>query len=175
MKKVSFYAVTAIAVVMGFSSCSNDDPAEPLNVNWNQTATVHGKVLIQDNFEPSGTPKWTTSSAVKFVATVPYSQLAPGASGTYTVPSDKITYNATSGEVTVEVPVSKNNITALTLKVLAFEGEVTDYNGDDIDVIWGSKTKTTNALSPGEVAYLETFKYQSSSDYTEVVKKGDEI
>jgi hypothetical protein len=170
MKKVSFLAVTAIAVMMGFSSCSNDDPAQPLNVDWNQTATVHGKLLIQNDFFDAS-PKWATASDVKFVATVAYDELASGATGTYTVPSDKITYDGRTGEVTVVFPVSRLG-TQLSLKLLDFTGSVKIADGKTIDVIWQGTTKYSAKLYPGDVDYLEDWQLRY---YTQVVKEGDAI
>ncbi|MDR1153984.1 MAG: hypothetical protein LBL04_04680 [Bacteroidales bacterium] len=176
MKKVSFLAVTAIAATMGLNSCSSDDPAQPLNVDWNQTATVHGKLLIRNDFVDA-TPKWTTASDVKFVATVDYAQLASGAEGTYIVPGDKITYDGRTGEVTVVFPVSRMG-TQLSLKLLDFTGSVkiSDGNGGSktVDVIWkGTPTsKTSDKMYPGDVGYLTNWQLQG---YTQVVKEGDAI
>ncbi|MDR0713569.1 MAG: hypothetical protein LBF89_04830 [Bacteroidales bacterium] len=172
MKRLSFLAVTAIVVTIGFSSCSNDDPAQPLNVDWNQTATVYGKVLIVDDF--TNTPrKWTTADKVNIVATVAYSSLNPQASGTYQIPSDKITYTPSTGEVQVVAPVGRNG-TQVNLKLLNFKGSV-KLSGGTIDVIWQGSTRTVYDLYPGDVAYLsDNWELKSSYDYTPVANKGDE-
>lgn len=179
MKKVSIFALIALGgLSMGMASCSKEDPATPLEINAEQTATINGKILINKD-ENTATPKWAAPANVQIIATVPYSQLNSSASGTYTIKN--VSYNATTGEFAIVAPVSANG-SVITVKFADFKGEVvvpTVVNGtpstETIKVIWNSKTANSNNLVPGEVYNLPTWELNGAADYTIDNSVGDDI
>lgn len=179
MKKVSIFALIALGgLSMGMASCSKEDPATPLEINAEQTATINGKILINKD-ENTATPKWAAPANVQIIATVPYSELNSSASGTYTIKN--VTYNATTGEFAIVAPVSANG-SVITVKFADFKGEVvvpTVVNGtpstETIKVIWNSKTANSNNLVPGEVYNLPTWELNGAADYTIDNSVGDDI
>ncbi|MDR1865125.1 MAG: hypothetical protein LBR08_06075 [Bacteroidales bacterium] len=160
---------------MLLSGCAKEDPATPLSVDWNRTATVKGRILIKKDFKEAK-PTWAAPENVKFSASIPYSGLNSNASGKYIIPQDRITYDSSTGDVTVVFPVGITGA-ALTLKFSDFEGKITEATkGDSKDVIWKSKEETSSTVLPGEVAYLDTWMLQTEYvDFEVVTKKGDEI
>ncbi|RYZ46124.1 MAG: hypothetical protein EOP49_23900 [Sphingobacteriales bacterium] len=102
------------------ASCSKEDPAMPLEINAEQTATINGKILINKD-ENTATPKWAAPANVQIIATVPYSELNSSASGTYAIKT--VSYNATTGEFSIVAPVSANG-SVITVKFADFKGEV---------------------------------------------------
>jgi hypothetical protein len=168
MKKFSFLAMTTLFLFIGLYSCSNDDPAEPLSVDWKRTATIYGKILIDTN--PNASPRtWNTPSEVSFTAFVPYRALNSRASeGYYYIPQDKITYDSSTGIVTVIAPVGLQGA-KVTVRFSEFKGKVTS-GGKEINVIWKDYPKDIDVFPGGEF-YLSNW----TPNYVIDTAKGDNI
>lgn len=179
MKKVSIFALIALGgLSIGMTSCSKEDPATPLEINAAQTATVKGKILINTD-ENTATPKWAAPGNVQIIATVPYADLNSSATGTYMIKD--VNFNAMTGEFSIVAPVSANG-SVITVKFADFKGQVVVpavVNGnpttETINVIWNSKTATSNILVPGEVYNLPTWELNGAGDYTIDNSVGDDI
>lgn len=182
MKKVfSFFALVAVVLSVGLTSCGKEDVAEPLNVDLNRTATVKGKILVNaDETKDAVDQKWSAPSNVTLTATVPYRSLNGSATGTYVVASDKIQYSSSTGEFSITVPVGIN-ATTVTVKLAQFAGEVKKFVGVTTDtktysVIWSSSTDDID-VTPGTTGYLAPWMKNASggTDYTVVTNADDKI
>ncbi len=180
MKKVSIFALIALgSLSIGVTSCSKEDPAKALEINKEQTATIHGKILINKN-ESDSIPKWSSAENVQIIASVPYAELNSAASGTYLIKD--VTYNAATGEFTIVAPVSANG-SAINVKFADFKGQVvvptivddTVQTSKTINVIWKGQSTTTEQLLPGEAYNLPNWQLNGSAYYTEDPSVGDGI
>lgn len=174
-KQLKNVFVTALlATGLFISSCSTEDPATPLNVNMNQTATVCGKILINRN-ETVSPQIWSAPENISIMATVPYSSLNSSATGTYVIPLSNITYKP-SGEFEIKAPVGIEGST-ITVKFFDFKGTVkTNKKGEGTyPVIWKGQTQTSTKLYPGETYYLTTWKLSGSNYYEFEINVDDEI
>lgn len=177
MKKQLFSILAvAAALVMGLSSCSKDDPSTPLNIELEKTATIQGTILYNgDVTKALADQKWSAPDAVTIIATLPYANLHTSAAGTYTIPSDKISYNKSTGEFTIIAPVG-TSATTVTVKVCAFKGTLKkNVNGDDktVDGVWSESTATAS-VKRGEVYYLAPMK-KVEADFTDTVLDGSKV
>jgi hypothetical protein len=171
MKKVSFLGIAAMALAGVFSGCSTEDTATPLNVDWSQTATINGTLLIitdQSSANPYTDAKWKVIDSdvnIKqyFVAEVPYSALNPGANGTYVVKAtaENFTYDE-KGQFSFKVPAGKT-AASIKVKMLPWQGQVKYLKFASIGeekiypVIWDEKTGT-ESVAAGETKYLPAWK-----------------
>jgi len=188
MKKVSiFLAVAFVATALGFTGCASEDPAKPLEVDWNRTAVLKGTILINADISKvradqklSAPP--TTFDKEAFIVSIPYSSLNSGASGTYILPKEKIVYR--NGEFTITVPVGVSGST-VTVKIDDFAGTLKKTIGTDdktVDVIWKPSavvgtSGSSKTLSPGQTAYfdnwiLDAYYTTTPPYYTEVKADG---
>jgi len=105
-KALNFFAGTALLLSVGLFGCLKEDPAKQLEVDWNKTGIVSGKILYVNDV--SGTPPYKYEAPraqdVALRAIVAYSDFVDGAGGVYQIPNDKITYDPATGVFTVEVP-----------------------------------------------------------------------
>ena len=116
MKKIfSFFALTAMVLSMGLTGCSNEDPAEPLVVNTNKTATING--IAHATLDATSTNVQYAPSGTKIYLKTKYSNLLSNGSTTndYVVE----TTVGVNGEFSANVPVSDNG-TAYTVVGDAF-------------------------------------------------------
>jgi len=110
MKKVfNFFVSAAIGLsTVVFSSCeAKEDPAKPVEVNMAKTATINGRLLCNVDrtlAEQRLTAPPTTS--VDLGASIEYHFIRSGLLGTYVI--DNITYNPTTGDFTIVVPVGND-------------------------------------------------------------------
>ena len=107
MKK-QLFSILAVAatLILGFSSCSKDDPATPINLDKTTTAYVKGYLSYQPDLTASVLNAYPSSSDVVLSATVEYSSLSGLASaGSFEVPT---AYDQSTGMYTIEVPASTN-------------------------------------------------------------------
>jgi hypothetical protein len=183
MKKVfSFFALAAVALSVGLTSCGKEDVAEPLNVDLNRTATVKGKILVNtDETKAAADQKWSAPGGVTLTATVPYSSLNGSAkTGDYVVAAEKIQYSSSTGEYTITVPVGVN-ATTVTVKLAQFTGEVKRNVPGTTDtktysVIWSGSTGSVS-VTPGTTGYIAEWKKngQGTTGYTVVTNADDKI
>lgn len=179
MKKVSIFALIALgSLSIGVTSCSKEDPAKALEINKEQTATIHGKILINKN-ESDSLPKWSSAENVQVIASVPYAELNSDATGTYLIKD--VTYNAATGEFTIVAPVSANG-SSINVKFADFKGQVvvpttidTVQTTKTINVIWKGQSTSTIQLLPGEVYNLPNWQMDGSTYYAEDPRVGDGI
>ncbi|MDR0419157.1 MAG: hypothetical protein LBH34_02965 [Prevotellaceae bacterium] len=188
MKKKIFSMLAVIAVVaLAFTSCSKDDPAEPVKPDEGKEATFIGKVLIQTNESTlSAAPKvWSAPVSLDIVARVRYNDLGIGGGSTYyNIPANKISYNNSTGEYIIKAPVnSQGSQTSIEVAIGSFTGKVTKTkpaNGGvvdvEVDVVWAAINYfTTPSGTIGATVYIPTRQLSSSSCYEEVVSVGEEI
>ena len=176
MKKQLFSILAMAVLALGLTSCAKDDPATVVEIDHTRTATVQGKILV--NTDETITPaRWSAPSSVNFIATLPYSSLHSGASGTYVIPQENISYNSSTGEFTITAPVGYNG-SAVTVKFEDFKGEVRKNvggNQTNVKVIWKTKTASAVTVHPGETNNLTYWKLNGSTDYTVDTNAGDDI
>ena len=145
MKKLfSFCAVTITVLSLGLSSCTKEDPAKPLEVDWNRTGTVEGTILYV-NDETTTPKKYAAPSSLEISATIPYSDLNSGASGTYSIPKSNITYTGSTGKFSVKVPVGVNGAD-VTIRVSSFTGTRREDDGGTsvtVNGIWSLTSPAT--------------------------------
>ncbi|MDR2037197.1 MAG: hypothetical protein LBQ60_04670 [Bacteroidales bacterium] len=181
MKKVfSLLAMAAIVLSVGLSSCAKEDTADSLNVDLNRTATIKGKILINED-ETKTEPTWSAPREVVISATVPYTSLnGNAAGGTYVIPSSNISYTASTGEFTITAPVGVSG-SVVSVKLSQFTGSVrvadpaNAGSSKTINVIWDSQEKDSNSAKPGETVYLDQWELSTDAYYTEVKNAGDKI
>jgi hypothetical protein len=164
MKSVSsLFVMAVVALSLGVSGCAKEDPAKPLEVDWNRTGTVKGTILINPDITKAADEQKYSAPAItssNFVVSIPYADLNAGAGGTYII-KDKLTYNSSTGEFTVTVPVGVGGA-RVTIKMSDFEGTLKkEVGGTDktVDVIWKASTKsvTNKEVAPGAVVYLDNW------------------
>lgn len=182
MKKVfNFIAVAVVALSFGLSGCSNEDPASPLDVDMNRTATIQGTILINtDEFADADKQTWSSPKEISVIATVDYDQLNPlAASGSYTVPTSAITYS--KGNFSFKIPVGVG-ATDIKVKVQQFTGTVDIKDPADatkrktVNVIWDEVDYGTVSVSPAQTKILDEKKLERSlGDCTDVVIDGDKV
>ena len=134
MKKVfSFFAATAVMLSVGLSSCAEEDPAKPLEVDWDKVATVKGTIFYVPDANDN---KLKASSNIKIRATIPYNSIFPGMgfSGNYVIPEGKIDYSSSTGEYSFPVPVEATG--NVTITVEDFTGIRKNTSNVDEAVIW---------------------------------------
>src|SRR5690606_30874217 len=126
-----------------------EDPAEALEVNHEQSATINGKILINKD-ESDSIPKWSAANNIQVIASLPYSELNNHATGTYLIKD--VTYNSNTGEFTIKTPVSANG-SAVDVKFADFKGQVvipvmvdTVLTQKTINVIWNGQSASTSTL-----------------------------
>ena len=121
MKRVfSFFAATTFLLSIGLSSCVKEDPAKPMEINWNKTGVVTGKLLyVNDMSVANPEYKAPPQKDIEILATIPYNAIVSGVTGTYVIPKEKISYQ--SGEFTIETPVGDAGGT-VTIRVSSFYG-----------------------------------------------------
>ncbi len=110
MKKylLNLFVATVVACGLSFTSCSSDDPASPLEVDLNKTATISGTILVNANVaeEDAEDIKWSAPASITITASVDYSELNTQAtSGSYRVNG---TYSSSTGKFEIRVPVGAN-------------------------------------------------------------------
>jgi len=121
MKKfLYFFCATAMVLSLGLSSCVKEDPARPLEVDLSKTATVQGRILFNTDLTLTE-PVLTAPSAanVTITARINYSSIVNGGSGVHII--QNITYNASTGDFTIQVPVSEWGGT-VTISINDFTG-----------------------------------------------------
>ena len=188
MKKVvNLFVAAAMGLPLVFSSCAKEDPAKPLEVNWNRTAVLKGTLLINaDITKDRADQKLSAPSITRdaFFVSIPYSSLNSEAEGDYILPKDKIEYK-TNGEFTITAPVGVS-ATKVTVRVSDFSGTLKKtISGTDktIDVIWKPSKivgvdGSSLSLSPGGTAYFPNWildAFISEDYYTEVKSDGSPI
>lgn len=179
MKKLLYIAFAAAVVGVTFSACKKD-PAEPLNINHGQNATIQGKVLVVTD-RTSNPVRWS-ALPVTVVAEIDNSDITrPDATGVY---RKTATYNPSTGEYSVTVPVSQQG-SAVTILVQEFTGKVKDNNGPvdpdsgerttrEFDALWSTRYVQVYGLFPGDKSVNNNFLYTShSEELTEAV--GSEV
>lgn len=168
-------SILAVVMVLGLTSCGKEDTATDLNVDLNRVATVQGKILINTD-ETISPARWSAPTSVKLIATVPYSSLNSGASGTYVIPQENINYGS-DGTFTITAPVGVEG-TAVTVKFEDFKGEVRVADGTgskSIKVIWKSQTTVSSRLFPDETGNLSNWELNGAGYYQKDVNSGDDI
>ena len=164
MKKVfRFFVAAAIALPLALSSCSKEDPAEPLEVDLTKSGTFKVTLLAVTNTFAS--PQVYAAAPItkdNIVATVPYNTLNSSASGNYLIPKGNIDYNTSTGVLEVKnVPTVENGIT-LTVKIIPVLGTRTEPSStgtESVSVagIWSYSYSITENILPGASAQ-QTFK-----------------
>jgi hypothetical protein len=176
MKKIFLSALTILSLTFGLISCSSEeDPAQSLYVNFGVTATITGKILINED-ETSAHPSWKAPASVSFIATVPYSDLNNRATGTYVIPKENISYDSGTGVFEVKSPVSAEG-SVITVKFLDFKGTVRKYisgTSQSVKVIWNSQSKSSVKVFPGETYNLSSWLFDGTG-YVKDVSAGDDI
>ena len=181
MKRVcSIFAAAMFCLSFGVNSCTNEDPANPLEINLSRTATISGVLLLnRDLTVDADDRKWSAPDVTTdiFYVTVPYEELTGNseAEGDYVVPKSNFKLNS-SGEFEITVPVGAK-ATEVTVKINSFEGTVKKKVGADdktVKVIWESR-EIIKKLTPGESYYKEELWNGAGTPlpYTEVTKSGD--
>jgi len=181
MKRVfSFFAATVIILSTGMNSCTKDT-AKPLEVDWNRTATVKGAVLVNSDVTKITSEQVYAAADItvdNFIVTIDYGELTTGASGTYTLPKDKILYNESDGTYTIVAPVGANG-TTINVKVADFPGslrKMAELVATPYDVVWKSSSfpKSIVNVMPGEIRYNNNILLDgnTSSHYSIVVSDG---
>ena len=159
-----FFAPAMLALALILGGCAKEDPAKPLEVDWNRTAVVTGWFSVNADITKDRDQQKFSAPSVDnmsvgdlFVVTLPYSSLNSGASGTYVLPKNKIVYND-YGQFTITVPVGVSG-SDITVKMLDFEGALkkeVDGSAKTLTVIWKASTKsgTASNLMPGAIHYF---------------------
>lgn len=173
MKKnfVMFFAVALTGLAL--TACGNEDPAKPLTYNEFQTATITGKVLVNTDYaSPSADQKWSAAPAeITIIAEVSNAEITGSpAQGTYRT---EASYNATTAEYTVEVPVSnmgsqvKITVKDWTGTVMTSEYDVNTANNivKQHNVLWHSAATTVSGLLPGDVSINNNIRFEGEGYY----------
>lgn len=137
MKKHLFTVMAlAATLTLGLTSCTKEDPASPLVIDMQKTATVEGTLLVNpDITKAPADQKYDALKDVQIVAYVKYSTLNPNAStGSYTV---KATYTSSTGKFSVVVPATEDGVT-VTFAVSDVAGEQKQVVGPDNVTIVGT-------------------------------------
>jgi len=179
MKRVFIFCATAFFTLsLGLSGCVQEDPAKPLEVDWNRTATIKGTFLIAD--EVSNTTYTTPYSpdfsnfSEAFLVKIPYRYLNSNLTGEYMLPKENIGYSVYDGTFTIKVPVGIKGA-KIFVKVSDFEGILYDDTfgvEEDKAVIWKASDYTgvwTDKILPGEIYYLEPWVLNSGCAINKVV------
>ena len=176
MKRVySFFVTAAICLSLGVNGCTDEDPAKPLDIDMQRTATIQG-VLLHNADEEQSPQKWSvlprSFTVDNFFVTVDYEDLTDDfRTGTYILPKSMISYNNSNGTYHITVPVGKNS-TYVEINITSFEGELIQSDGKKIAVRWWSDFSWNN-LYPGDVWELDFLWYSSEND--PVIKNGDNV
>jgi hypothetical protein len=172
MKKFFKIFIAASFGCIAFTACNND-PAEPLNYNTYQTATVKGKVLVNTDYTLSiNAQKWSAAPAgIRIIAEVSNTSITgQSTAGTYRT---NAAYNATTGEYTVTVPVSYNG-SIVTITVKDWTGKVKDEVYDatagenvpkEFDALWHSDYTQTTSLKPGDISIDHNIFFEGEGSY----------
>ncbi len=106
MKKLfSVFAMAALALSFGLTSCSDEDPAEAWNVDMTANSKITGYVTYQPDLSAATPTAYPKSADVKFVATAKYSDI--NGRLTTTDAFDLTTsYDESTGMYTINVPAS---------------------------------------------------------------------
>ena len=155
-------------------SCNIEDPAKPLEVNLDRTATISGVALIvQDEHLQIWAP--APIRRADFFVTVAYNQLVTEANGFYVLPVERISYNATTGVFTITVPAGVVE-THVSVTINGFPGHVnrTNPGGDHLppvrqNVQWKMQNEIVK-VSPGGTA---NHSFLWNGNYDEVYGPGD--
>ena len=175
MKKVNLIFASAVfALTVGLSGCAKEDPAKPLEINKNQTATFTGKVLYINN--TALTPQTWAAPALTssdFMVTIDYKELNPLASGTYVVGNENVKYS--NGVFTFDAPVALAGTTVTV--VISNKGGTRTYkdNSDIVEKngIWEFSNKSYSAKAyPGQTVDLGTNTF-TSGNFSESISAGD--
>lgn len=167
MKKQLFSILAvAAALVLSLSNCSNDDPADALEVNIERTATITGTIVIQQNQQRDADGKLYYSvpqmTANDIKVTVAYTQLGYAVAGVYEVPTSNITFDTATGRYTIISPVgpSATDVVITLNDISGTQNQDTgelDANNDPIyaqvNGVWKAPLgpKTVSGIKPSQV------------------------
>ena len=178
MKRIfSFFSVTAIILSSSLNSCTHDT-AKPLEVDWNRTATVKGVVLVNSDVSVITSEQMYTAadiSANNFRVEIDYADLVTGASGTFFLPKNKITYDNTDGTFSMVVPVGTNG-SLIEIYVTEFPGKLrkmAELEAKTYDVVWRAPSMDVFVM-PGETNHNNNFLLDGNNrlHYSEVTQDG---
>lgn len=165
-KLFGLLSVCCMALVLGFTSCKQEDPAEPLNVNMDKYATIQGTVLINKNTSlDADAQRYSSIRPDDFILTTvirnaELNALAGASSGNWTrIFTGKEYYNDTDGTFTIKVPVGEEP----TSVKLVLSDVITNWirtNGDmteNVKARWNlpDGNVITVTLSEGQVLVLD--------------------
>ena len=172
MKKVNLiFASAAFALSVGLSGCAKEDPAKPLEINLNKTATIKGTVLYVENHsvtEPTYKAAPISGSDIKIK--IPYSDLNSLYMGYdyYIVESKNI--SCSNGEFTATIPATDSGV--------EFEIEFGDFEGKyntgskELNVLWMCNSTASGTVSTNETINVGPTEYNL---YVILVKPGDKL
>jgi len=161
MKSVcNLFIMAVFALSLGLSGCAKEDPAKPLDIGSFKTATVEGTILYITDVTTGTTQKYSSPPTLEINASIPYSALKSGATGTYYIPKKDITYSGGKYTVTVPVGPSGANVTIIVSPFLGTQKQTKSGSNIDVNGLWrlsGGNSFTVNSVLPGQTA-LETVK-----------------
>ena len=154
MKKVfSIFVVAIIALPFIFSSCAEEDPAQPLVVDKTKSGTLSVNILAVIN--TTTTPTVYAAAPITLdnvVAWVNNNELNSSASGRYLVPRSDMTWN--NGVLTINAPTTESGVT-LNVNILPALGTRTEGTpAAPVPGIWSISSNFTGAIYPGNTTVL---------------------
>ena len=187
MKSACNLIMMAVFVLsLGLSGCVEEDPAKPLEVDWSRTATLKGKILINEDISTGKPQRWTSPNITNqyFVVTMDYSELITTATGVYFLPNEKIDYNRNTGVFIITVPVGIYPMD-ISVHMTNFDGQlIKDRVGvsdetETFNIIW--QASKLNGKAEG-VRVGDNFSFgtwtldgNNASDYAEYKNVNDKV
>ena len=157
MKKQLFSILAMAVLALGLTSCSKDDPAQPVTVDETATATIIGYVSYVPDLS-TGKTAYPAGSDVTVTATVPYSSLNGGiATGNLEIAAS---YNATTGQYKIDVPATLATTALVTINVSAFTGDrINGSSVREIGVWTPTPATTTVSVNKGQTFKATNISY----------------
>ena len=159
MKKQLFSILAMAILALGLTSCSKDDPAQPVTVDETATATIIGYVSFVPDLTGAAKPAYPAGSNVTITATVPYSSL----NGEITTTGNleiAASYDATTGRYKIDVPATLAATASVTINVSAFTGDrINAADVREIGVWTPNPTTTTVSVSKGQTFKAANISY----------------
>ena len=134
----SVFLMVMFLLSFGLLGCTEEDPAKSLELNWNNTATLKGKIfMIDSQIDYEELHAYTTKGSLKdyFIVKLNYNDLVSGINGEYLLKADKISYNQSTCEFIIEVPVGVSG-SNVSIAMNDFKGKLQFSDGSWVNVLW---------------------------------------